>query len=234
MTPYYEDEHSTIYCGDCRDILPHLGPVDLVLTDPPYGIKVNTDSSRFSGGSNPDWRRRMWGRGSAPIVGDDTSFEPAFLLSYGKNQIIFGWNHFPDKLPRGGCLVWVKRRDDMFGSFLSDAEIAWVSNRHGVYCWRGLPNWINIGRYHPTEKPVALMRWCIEKVKETQIILDPFMGSGTTLLAAKQLGRKAIGIEISEAYCKIAVERLRQEVLPFTPRVTPTQQQDTLWNGTAK
>lgn len=220
MQPYYEDNGITIYCGDCRDVLPTLAPVDLVLTDPPYGIALNTDNSRFSGGTkgHRDKNNEQWiGRhNGAPVVNDSTPFDPSFLLSYGKHQVIWGWNNYPDKLPRGACLVWLKRYDEAFGSFLSDAELAWMSKGHGVYCRRDLSNnAIANERVHPTQKPVSLMTWCLGFFPGAQTILDPFMGSGTTLDACKRLGRRAIGIELEERYCEIAARRLSQEVLVF-------------------
>lgn len=217
--PYYHDPVAgiTIYHGDCREILPHLEPVDLVLTDPPYGIALDTDNSRFSGGTAGNMAKRGNGAGTAngkPIANDSKPFDPSFLTDYGQHQIIWGWHCFPDKLPRGTCLVWLKRNDEAFGSFLSDAETAWMSKGHGVYCKRDLSNnAIANERAHPTQKPESLMQWCLSFFPNAQTILDPFMGSGTTLRAAKDLGRKAIGIEIEEKYCEIAVNRLRQEVL---------------------
>lgn len=212
MKPYYEESGLVIYHGDCREVLPTLGKVDLVLTDPPYGINLNADTRRFSGGNNAT--RRGKGRKDGPIIGDHAAFDPSFLLAAGHRHIVWGWNHFPDKLPRGACLVWLKRYDDAFGTFLSDAEIAWMSKGCGVYCRRDLSNnGITNERAHPTQKPVGLMKWCLSFFPDAGLILDPFMGSGTTLRAAKDLGLRAIGIEIEEKYCAIAVERLRQESL---------------------
>jgi site-specific DNA-methyltransferase (adenine-specific) len=217
IKPYYDREGITIYCGDCREILPELPKVDLVLTDPPYGINLNTDNSRFCGGTAGNIAKRGNGVGSAngeKIIGDDKPFDPTFLLMVSSNQIIWGWNHFADKLPQGTCLVWLKRYDEAFGSFLSDAEIAWMSRGYGVYCKRDLSNnSIANDRVHPTQKPVSLMVWCLNLIPDAQTILDPFMGSGTTLVAAKKLGRKCIGIEISEKYCEVSVKRLSQEVM---------------------
>lgn len=217
--PYFQDESCTIYHGDCRELLPLIEPVDLVLTDPPYGIALDTDSRRFSGGTKGHIGKHGNRVGSAdgrPITGDAEPFDPAFLVGFGKWQVVWGWNNFPDKLPAGTCLVWLKRYDEAFGSFLSDAETAWMSKGHGVYCRRDLSNnAIANDRVHPTQKPVSLMRWCVEFFPQARTILDPFMGSGTTLRAAKDLGRKAIGIEIEERYCEIAAKRLEQQVLPL-------------------
>lgn len=219
MEPYYEQDGITIYHGRCEDILPTLEPVDLVLTDPPYGIALNPDNTRFSGGSALSKSKRGSGIASKQalkIIDDDKDFDPSFLLKYGKHQVVWGWNNFPDKLPRGASLIWLKRNDEAFGTFLSDAEMAWMSKGHGVYCRRDLSLYaIANNRSHPTQKPVSLMKWCLDFFPNADTILDPFMGSGTTLRAAKDLGRRAIGIEISEEYCEIAVRRLQQSVLPL-------------------
>jgi site-specific DNA-methyltransferase (adenine-specific) len=217
MEPYYDRDGITIYHGDCRDILPQLPKVDLVLTDPPYGINVNTDNKRFSGGSAVSRAKRGYGGGTgkgSAIIGDDEPFDPSFMLEHGKEKIIWGWNNFADKLPSGSCLVWLKRNDEAFGTFLSDAETAWMSKGHGVYCKRDLSNQaIAKSRVHPTQKPVSLMRWCLSFFPNAETVLDPFAGSGTTGLAAKLEGRKAILIEIEESYCEKAAKRLRQKVM---------------------
>ena len=196
-----------------------LPKVDLVLTDPPYGIALNTDNSRFSGGNAASVSKKGNNIGpanGAAVIGDDNPFDPSFILSAADHFIVWGWNNYANKLPRGALLVWIKRNDEAFGSFLSDGEVAWMSKGHGVYCRRDLSNnAIANWRVHPTQKPQTLMEWCIEKFPTAKTILDPFMGSGTTLRAAKDLGRKAIGIELEEKYCEIAAKRLAQEVLPF-------------------
>lgn len=220
MKPYYEHAGITIYHGDCREVLLDvwLG-VDLLVTDPPYGIALNTDGRRFSGGTQGHVGKhgnRIGSANGCPIVNDDQPFDPSFLTTIGRDQIVWGWNHFPDKLHRGACLVWLKRHDAAFGTFLSDAELAWMSKGHGVYCRRDLSNnAIANTRVHPTQKPESLMRWCLEFFPDARVVLDPFMGSGTTLRAAKDTGRSAIGIEIEERYCEIAAKRLAQEVLPL-------------------
>jgi site-specific DNA-methyltransferase (adenine-specific) len=107
--------------------------------------------------------------------------------------------------------VWTKPERDFS---LSEAELAWTSRDAVIRVFDGVRS--DVGRQHPTQKPLALMTWCISKMSAVGSVLDPFMGSGTTLVAAKQLGRNAIGIEIEERYCEIAAKRLSQEVLPFT------------------
>jgi len=200
--------------GDCRDILPTLGKVDAVVTDPPYGIALNTDNSRFSGGNVASIAKRGNNIGSAAgaaIIGDEKPFDPSFLLDISGDKIVWGWNNYPDRLPRGACLVWLKRNDEAFGSFLSDAELAWMSKGHGVYCRRDLSNAaIASERVHPTQKPVSLMLWCLGFLPKAQTILDPFMGSGTTGVACVNLGRKFIGIELDPDYFEIACKRISE------------------------
>lgn len=196
----------TLYLGDCLEVMPTLGKVDAVVTDPPYGIALNPDKSRFSGGHNPSRRGKTSVRKA--VAGDDKPFDPSWLLAYGEMQIIWGWNNYPDLLPRGSCLVWLKRNDDAFGSFLSDAELAWMSKGHGIYCRRDLSNnAIAKDRSHPTQKPVGLMEWCMGWVPKPYGVLDPYMGSGTTGVACVKQGRSFIGIEIDPEYFVLIVAR---------------------------
>jgi site-specific DNA-methyltransferase (adenine-specific) len=212
--PYYKDESATIYCGDCRKILPVLPKVDLVLTDPPYGINY---TPHLKGGRSNE---KHWNiKHVTKIAGDDTPFDPAPWID--KPCILWGANHYASKLPdSGGWLVFDKQRTAATskGFVASDAELAWTNlfsvTRLFSHLWNGLCRGSEVGEhYHVMQKPTELMRWCIGFAPDAQTILDPFMGSGTTLRAAKDLGRRAIGIEINESYCRIAVERLRQEVL---------------------
>lgn len=209
VKPYYDDGRGIqIFHGDCREIAPQLQDIEAVISDPPYGMNWDTNTTRFSGGKQVVKRGKDWG---APINGDSTPFDPSPWLGYD-SVILFGWNHFAARLPVGTMLVWVKRNDYAFETFLSDAEVAWMKGGCGVYCFRAIPT-IHDRGLHPTQKPVDLMAWCIEKSGTTGTILDPYMGSGSTLRAAKNLGRRAIGIEIKESDCEIAVRRLAQEVL---------------------
>lgn len=234
MKPYYEHAGIVIYNADCREILPHIGPVDLVLTDPPYGIAHPTDYS--SRGRGPLANAKDY----SPIVGDSERFDPKFLLQYP--CILWGSNYYAEKLPpSSGWLVWDKRVQDGKGvNDQSDCELAWANFVKGARIFRHMWNgfWKDSERgesYHPTQKPIALMRWCLS-LRWTPLgtVADPYMGSGPVLLAAKQLGRRAIGIEIEEKYCEIAAKQLSQEVLPFAePEPEPQQATFSELMGTA-
>ena len=198
MKPYYKDEACTIWHGDCREILPTLEKVDLVLTDPPYGL-----NRKMQGGT--------WGvaYSCSDMLKWDYVLSPAEMeriLSIESKMIIWGANNY--SMPPSRCwLVWLKP----CLATLSDVELAWTNFDAPAKCFKN--NRISKASGHPTEKPLELFKWCIEMSKTTDTILDPFMGSGTTLRAAKDLGRKAIGIELEEKYCEIAARRLEQGVL---------------------
>jgi len=214
MTPYYEHAGITIFHGDCREILPGLPKCDAVITDPPYGIDFDTDYSRFSGIDVTP------GNTYEPVRGDSEPFDPSPWMQF-RCVVLWGANCYSSRLPMGTWLVWDKRFKNG-KAFLADAEAAWMKGGYGIYLYavtsQGFlrPEPVS----HPTQKPVAVMEWCISKAKPEGIILDPFMGSGTTLVAAKNLGRKAIGIEIEERYCEIAAKRLSQEVFSFEEEAT--------------
>ena len=228
MKPYYEEKGIQIYLGDCREILPSLPKVDLVLTDPPYGVIGGSKAIGGSGFVKVNEYDLSWDM--APV----SHKELQMMMDISKNQIIFGINYFWDFFkPTNSLIVWDKKCQNGWNDTFSDGEIAWTSLGGKLKIYRQL--WVGalrkgdtIKREHPTQKPAELMRWCILQVEESAIdsscschlyspctILDPFMGSGTTLRAAKDLGRQAIGIEICEAYCEIAAKRLQQEVFAF-------------------
>ena len=223
---------ATLYLGDSLEILPTLGKVDAVVTDPPYGIGHKGDSSRFSGGQT----RRGRGSTHGQIVGDDRPFDPRPIL-LGDRQIIWGANNFPQHLSAGTFLVWAKRRPHAYGTFLSDGEVAWMSKGRGVYLHeQTFAGSMAATEYssdayaasaHPFQKPIALMEWCLSFLPDARIILDPFMGSGTTGVACAKLGRKFIGIEIEPRYFDIACRRIeeayRQPRLFAEPAPKPKQ-----------
>jgi 16S rRNA G966 N2-methylase RsmD len=205
VTPYYDHGGIVIYHGDCREILPALEPADLVLTDPPYGVLAATGSAAT---------RRATRNTTAGRVGWDVRPDPdviASVVSAGTNAALWGGCHF-ELPPTYGYLVWDKRID---GLNFGEVEFCWTTGRFAPRVHRERAVMIDGGRVHPTQKPEALMRWCMGFFPDAGV-LDPFMGSGTTLRAAKDLGRKAIGIEIEERYCEIAAKRLAQEVFDFS------------------
>lgn len=213
MKPYFTDKGIVIYHGDCREVLPSMPMADLLLTDPPYGINYKHGLRR--GGV-------ALGTDSISIVGDDEPFEPRFMLDRATKIILWGANHYAERLPSTrGWLVWDKRGGVNIND-QSDCELAWTNFLTTVRMfyrqWNGAVRGgreQREGRFHVSQKPVELIVWCIGLSKTSGVILDPFMGSGTTLRAAKDLGRQAIGIEIEERYCEIAAKRLSQEVLDF-------------------
>jgi site-specific DNA-methyltransferase (adenine-specific) len=212
MKPYYQHAGITIFCGDCREILPELPKCDLLLTDPPYGMSWDGKVTRGKNGTGSEGPTRHYG---TTITGDDEPFDPSFLLDF-PGVILWGFNHFPQHLSKGTALVWLKRYDDGFQSFLSDAEIAWMNKGCGVYCRRDVSmQGESTNRVHPAQKPISLMKWCLSFFPDAKTVLDPFCGSGTTLVAAKAMGLTAVGIELHEPYAEIAAKRLSQEVFDF-------------------
>jgi site-specific DNA-methyltransferase (adenine-specific) len=221
----------TLYLGDCLEILPTLGRVDAVVTDPPYGNKHSGDSARFSGGNT----RRGRGSTHGAIVGDGVPFDPTPFM-VGDAQIFFGANYFPH--PAGSFLVWAMRRPAAYGTFLSDGEVAWMSKGRGVYMlehvFAGSSAAVEYcadayaSSAHPFQKPLAVMEWCLGFLPDAETILDPFMGSGTTGVACVNLGRKFIGIEIEPRYFDIACRRIeeayRQPRLFAEPAPQPKQE----------
>jgi site-specific DNA-methyltransferase (adenine-specific) len=198
--------NATLYLGDCREILPSLSNVRAIVSDPPYGMSWDGKVTRGKNGTGSAGPTRNYG---TSIVGDNEPFDPSFLIGY-EEVLLWGFNHFPTNLTRGTALVWIKRYDPGFGSFLSDAEIAWSNKGHGVYCRRdvSLQGESNT-RLHPTQKPVGIMKWCLEFI-ESPSIVDPFMGSGTTGVAAVQAGRKFTGIEVDPRFFEIACQRIEE------------------------
>jgi len=188
---------ATLYLGDCRDILPTLPRVDAVITDPPYGIGI-TKSNRLA-----------VSRGMGGLDWDDAAPPQELinmLLAKGNQSIVWGGNYF--SLPPTKCvLVWDKQND---GRDFADIEIAWSNVESVARIFRMRPMNMDGGKVHPTQKPLALMKWCIEQAGNPQTILDPFMGSGTTGVAAAQMGRKFIGIEREPKYFDIACERIER------------------------
>ena len=209
MTPYYEDAASgiTIYHGRCEDILPALADdsADLVLTDPPYGV------------GKADWDDvfPLWWLDDAPRIAPVLRVMPGIanlplmpfmigrcqykwtLIAYLSNGFARSTVGFGNYIP---CMVYAS---DHVSVFKQDGDVGRI-----VVGGDRKPN-------HPSPKPYQAMRWLVSRLPG-DVILDPFMGSGTTLRAAKDLGRKAIGIDVEERFCHMAAERMSQEAMVLT------------------
>jgi site-specific DNA-methyltransferase (adenine-specific)/modification methylase len=200
--------NATLYLGDCMEILPTLDKVDAVITDPPYGINENSKkvASRGNMAAPKDYGDFDWDKAPPP----NELIE--LIRTKGKYQAFFGGNYFT--LPPTSCwLVWDKLNGD---NDFADCELAWTNWPKAVrrlqWRWNGMIRQGNEERYHPTQKPLEVMKWIIELCPKSDTILDPFMGSGTTGVAAIQLGKKFIGIERDPKYFEIACKRIEQAV----------------------
>lgn len=210
MKPYFEEDGMVIYHADCRDVLPSLPSVGLVLTDPPYGIKTGVVTDRPT-----KWQRRAGAQTETWDERVDVDLLHA-IDDLNSEIIMWGGNYY--FLP--ACRGWLSWFKPDAPPSMAQFELAWRSvqcNAKQIKCSIAETNAERCG--HPTQKPLKVMKWSIQQSASTELILDPFMGSGTTLRAAKDLGRKAIGIEIEEKYCEIAANRLRQSVLQFVEAV---------------
>lgn len=217
----------TLYRADCRDLMLSLRGVDAVVTDPPYGqnLKVNAG---IRNGSRTQHIKRKNGKYAkidpniySPIIGDDEPYDPSELLDIAPEVLIWGAHKFADRLPPGGWLVWDKVptgkvRDQ------GDGEAAWINRIMPMRIYRLLWDGICVGsaarhevtsgmkRFHPTQKPVSLMSWCMQFVLG-DTILDPYMGSGSTGVAALKSGKRFIGIELDKHYFDVACMRIERE-----------------------
>jgi site-specific DNA-methyltransferase (adenine-specific) len=196
-------EGVTLYLGDCREILPTLGKVDAVVTDPPYGI---------------NWKPRVNHQDQKWV--DEINFDIRDFL-VGKQHIIWGGQYFSDKLPVSeGWLTWCKRPTTGLDFSNDDrsyatTELAWRDFGKAKFITHVWDGGMRAGAAenrtfcHPSQKPIEVMEWCIRQLpKESLIVLDPFMGSGTTGVAAVKAGRSFIGVEIDESYFETACRRI--------------------------
>ena len=218
--------NATLYLGDCLDILPTLPKVDAVITDPPYGIgEARADnSSRSCLAQSKDYGVAAW---------DDAPPTPELMgriLAAGRWQCLFGGNYFG--LPASSCwLVWDKVNGD---NDFADCELAWTNWPKAVrrlrWQWHGMIRQGNEERYHPTQKPLQVMAWAIDLCPKADTILDPFMGSGTTGVAAISRGKSFIGIERDRSYFEIACRRIEdaQRQAPMFAPEPPKQEQEAL------
>lgn len=237
--------NATLYCADCMDVLPTLPKVDAVITDPPYGINeaAGKNKTRGSAAGANKWKgsRNTTGAGvRSTDFGDALTWDSsppcsetiASVVAAGRVVILFGGNYF--QLPPSPCwLVW----DKVNGSTdFADCELAWTNMPKAVrrlaWMWNGMLQQDRKNkeqRVHPTQKPVPLMKWCIEQAGDVKTILDPFMGSGTTGVAAIQMGRKFIGIEREPKYFEIACKRIEaahSQIDMFVEKPNKVQQND--------
>lgn len=193
-----------LYLGDCAYVIPTLDPVHAVITDPPYGIDYGKAGGFSKSSGWKDWRGKAEWDECRPAQG---IFDA--ILGVSKEQIIWGGNYFTDYLPPTmRWLVWDKGQRNFT---LADCEFAWTSQNKAARIFtyaRGKA--AQDGKEHPTQKPIELMKWCLEFLPKAQVILDPFMGSGTTGIACANVGRRFIGIEREESYFDIACERIRK------------------------
>jgi len=226
IEPYYQDNHVTIYHADCREVLPELDPVDLVLTDPPYGNAYSTGHRKSV--SRSSTRLKNDGHLLEPLLNDTVELLEPLL----NDTAAIYWFCAPNRLDL--VLPLLKRWDvpnvicwDKGNCTAGDLDTTYGKQWEAcIYARKGKPGLIG-GRdrdvlrhsrgntslyFHPTQKPVGLFTYLAGR-HNSSTILDPFIGSGTTLRAAKDLGRKAIGIEIEEKYCEISAKRMAQEVL---------------------
>jgi DNA modification methylase len=225
VKPYYQDDAVTIYHGDCRKVLPHLGPIDATVTDPPYGVGLAAKRAKqrgvgvvsrtgsYSFADTPEYLKSV----VVPIVEECRDVSRCVALTPGTRNL---WLYPPaDDV---GCFYsaagtgmgrWGFTCSQPILFYGSDPYLRTGRGSRANSCGQTYPNDAN--EYaHPCAKPLPMMRWLVVRASlENETVLDPFMGSGTTLAAAKYSNRKAIGIEIEERYCEIAAKRCAQEVL---------------------
>jgi site-specific DNA-methyltransferase (adenine-specific) len=220
LNPYYQDDFITIYHADCRDIIPFLAPVDMVFTDPPYGINYRSNHNSSRKGKWAKWVRN---ENLPGIIGDDKPLEPEHVMIADK-VVIFGGNYCADKLPPSPCWIVWDKRVDISPNNQADCELVWTNlkkpSRIYRHLWSGMlrageENISKSEKHHPHQKPLGLCRFVLSysEVPKGACLLDPYCGSGSILRAAKDLGIRAIGIDIEEKYCEISAERAAQEVL---------------------
>ena len=204
--------------GDCLEVMPTLGRFDAVVTDPPYGIRADENPVRGS----KKHERKGWDRERPQREVFDA------ILACSKQQIVWGGNYFTDFLPPSmRWLMWDKGQREFS---LADFEMAWTSQQKASRAFdypRALA--LKDGKCHPTQKPLALMEWCLGFLPDAKTILDPFMGSGTTLVACQRMGRHGTGIELDPDYFEIACRRVDEasrqpDLLIQAPAPQPTQE----------
>jgi DNA modification methylase len=222
VTPWKRKEvigDCTLYLGDCLEVLPTLAKFDAIITDPPYGI-----AGKWKGGFSD---KHGWGKAKTEtVLRNEWDGKPLdrraldIILASAKEAIIWGGNYFD--LPPSRCwFVWNKPERNFT---LAEAELAWTNRDNVVRVIDAVRS--DVGRVHPTQKPLEVMRWCVDKTKGS--VVDPFMGSGTTGVACAKAGRRFVGIELEPSYFDIACERIRRayaepDMFVSTPIPQPEQ-----------
>jgi DNA modification methylase len=239
MTPYYKEDGITIYCGDARDVIPLLPKADLVLTDPPYGVSLaGKRTKRDASLSNTGYSGIFE---DTPEYIDSTVLPIIRLCIERFHRVVVtpGVRHlfkYPEPSDVGCVFNPAGAGRGRWGFNCFNPILYYGKDPYIQRGMGGRPNGFSevaagdgsIG--HPCPKPLRWMLWLVNKASlPGDLILDPFMGSGTTLIASKRLGRSAIGVEIEESYCRIAIDRLRQDVLPLAAPVDDPIQQDALF-----
>ncbi len=203
------DRGVTLYCGDCLDILPTLEGVDAVITDPPYGIGYDPSESTQQGIQKFEM-----------VIGDDGPFDPTPFLSF-PDVIMWGCNNYCEIPPRiGQWYFWDKVTQNALNVRIAEGEYAWhkkgTKPRAFRHLWSGAYRASEPGEksVHPTQKPIQVMQWCLNmaKLEAGAMVLDPYMGSGTTGIACLRTGRRFIGIEKDPVHFKTALERIKREL----------------------
>lgn len=216
MKPYYEDDFVTLYHGDCLEQLQWL-EADVLITDPPYGMSYKSGMDR---GSRTEWHDKINGDDSPELR--DNALK---LWDENKAAIVFGTWRIPRPEKTKQLVIW----DKSPCGFMGDTSIPFGPTHEDIYLlgrngWTGIrePSVINAQMLmssnkerpnHPTPKPIGLMEKLVSKT--LGVVADPFAGSGATLIAARNLGRKAIGVELEEKYCEIIATRLSQQAFNF-------------------
>lgn len=221
-------ENVTVYLGDCRTILPTLGRLDAIVTDPPYGIGESDRkvASRRNLANVKDYGSFAWDKEAPPawLIG--------LLRDVSRWQIIFGGNFFD--LPPSSCwLVWDKKNSGDF----ADCELAWTNMPKAVrrieWLWNGMIRKGSDVREHPTQKPLGVMAWALDQLPDdVGTVCDPFMGSGTTGVAAIHKGLQFVGIEREPSYFESACERLREAIkAPKLFKLRPPEAKQLGWDA---
>jgi DNA modification methylase len=206
MTEKVQIGNATLYCGDCMEVFSLITKADAIVTDPPYGIGENHKrvASREQLAKPKDYGAFTWDQEPCSAVQIEA------LRAMSRYQVIFGGNYF--QLPPTSCwLIWDKMNTGDF----ADCEMAWTNIPKAIrriqWRWNGFIPQGNEERFHPTQKPLEVMKWCIGHLPpECHTILDPFMGSGTTGVACAKMGRRFIGIEQEARYFEIACKRIAE------------------------